>query len=83
MVIQLKSLFNLGFFYTRIPSNSCICLKLKRSDYEFLTFNPFDMQMYCKSSKNWGRQVWANSEDPDQTAPFKEQSDQGLHCLPF
>ena len=23
---------------------------------------------------------WANSVDPDQTAPV-EQSDQGLHCL--
>ena len=23
----------------------------------------------------------ANSVDPDRTAPFKEQSDQGLHCL--
>ena len=23
----------------------------------------------------------ANSVDPDQTAPEKEQSDQGLHCL--
>ena len=22
-----------------------------------------------------------NSEDPDQTAPLKEQSDQGLHCF--
>ena len=22
-----------------------------------------------------------NSEDPDQTAPFKEQSDQGLRCF--
>ena len=28
------------------------------------------------------RQAWANSVDPDQTAP-KEQSDQGLHCLQF
>ena len=26
------------------------------------------------------RQTWANSADPDQTAP---QSDQGLHCLQF
>ena len=30
--------------------------------------------------------VWANSADPDQTAPLRllleEQSDQGLHCLP-
>ena len=26
--------------------------------------------------------AYANSADPDQTAP-KEQSDQGLHCLPF
>ena len=25
---------------------------------------------------------YANNADPDQTAP-KEQSDQGLHCLPF
>ena len=25
----------------------------------------------------------ANSEDPDQTAPLQEQSDQGLHCLPL
>ena len=23
----------------------------------------------------------ANSVDPDQTAPFQEQSDQGLYCL--
>ena len=36
------------------------------------------------------RHVWANSVDPDQTAPRgvvsllqEEQSDQGLHCLPF
>ena len=29
------------------------------------------------------RQVWANSVDLDQTAPKEEQSDQGLHCLPF
>ena len=37
------------------------------------------------------RQVWANSADPDQTAPLQtqirllleEQSDQGLHCLQF
>ena len=26
--------------------------------------------------------AYTNSADPDQTAP-KEQSDQGLHCLPF
>ena len=28
------------------------------------------------------KMAYANSADPDQTAP-KEQSDQGLHCLPF
>ena len=27
-----------------------------------------------------GHSIGANSEDPDQTAPSKEQSDQGLHC---
>ena len=26
--------------------------------------------------------AWAKSDDPDQTA-LEEQSDQGLHCLPF
>ena len=26
--------------------------------------------------------AYANSADPDQSAP-KEQSDQGLHCLPL
>ena len=29
------------------------------------------------------RYSWANSADPDQTAPRKQQSDQGQHCLPF
>ena len=32
--------------------------------------------------KYWDRRGCANSADPDQTAP-KEQSDQGLHCLPL
>ena len=31
------------------------------------------------------KKTYANSADPDQTAPSGavEQSDQGLHCLPF
>ena len=33
---------------------------------------------YSNDPKFSDRQVWANSIDPDQTAP-----DQGLHCLPF
>ena len=37
---------------------------------------------YRNDPKFSDRQVWANSADPDQTAP-KEQSDQGLHCLQF
>ena len=42
--------------------------------------------MYSNDPKFSDRQVWANSVGPDQTAPegaWKEQSDQGLHCLPF
>ena len=35
--------------------------------------------MYTKVSD---KITYANSVDPDQTAP-KEQSDQGLHCLQF
>ena len=38
--------------------------------------------VYHNDPKFLDRQVWANSADPDQTAP-EEQSDQGLHCLQF
>ena len=34
---------------------------------------------YTKVANNM---TYANSTDPDQTAPVL-QSDQGLHCLPF
>ena len=37
---------------------------------------------YCNDSEYKNRRQWANCVAPDQTAP-KEQSDQGLHCLPF
>ena len=36
---------------------------------------------YHENSNYWDRWACANSADPDQTAP--EQSDLGLHCLPF
>ena len=36
---------------------------------------------YCNVPKFSDRYAWANSADPDHTAP--EQSDLGLHCLPF
>ena len=39
---------------------------------------------YRNDSKFSDRQIWANSADPDQTAPRgEEQSDQGLHWLQF
>ena len=40
---------------------------------------------YRNDPKFSDRQAWANSADPDQTAPrgLEEQSDQDLHCLPF
>ena len=39
---------------------------------------------YRNDPKFSDRLVWANSADPDQTAPLlEEQSDQGLHCLLF
>ena len=43
--------------------------------------------IYCKCpkilyTKMADKMAYANSADPDQTAP-KEQPDQGLHCLPF
>ena len=42
--------------------------------------------LYRNDPKFSDKQVWANSADPDQTAPLlllEEQSDQGLHCLLF
>ena len=39
-------------------------------------------QYYHNNPKFSDRQVWANSVDLDQTVR-QEQSDQGLHCLPF
>ena len=42
------------------------------------------MKVFIMLFKFSDRQIWANSVDPDHTAPrLKEQSDQGLHCLPF
>ena len=42
---------------------------------------------FCYNPEFLDRQVRANSVDPDQTEEAacrqKEQSDQGLHCLPF
>ena len=38
--------------------------------------------VYCFHPKYWDRHGWANSVDPDQTAP-KGQFDLGLHYLPF
>ena len=40
------------------------------------------MILYRNEPKFSDRQVLANSADPDQTL-LLEQSDQGLHCLPF
>ena len=44
---------------------------------------PFD-ERYRNDPKFSDRQVWADTVDPDQTAPRGSQTaDQGLHCLPF
>ena len=46
--------------------------------YCFHTLHMFSL--YRNDPKFSDRYAWANSADPDQTAP---RSDQGLHCLPF
>ena len=40
-----------------------------------------DQSEYCNDPKFSDRQAWANTVDPDQTAP--NYSDQGLHCSSF
>ena len=41
------------------------------------------MFKYRNDPKFSDGQVWANSVDPDQTAPLGAVWDQGLHGLPF
>ena len=57
-----------------MPGSCIICLGLEQ------------LVNYHKDPKFSDRQVWANSVDPDQTAPLlllEEQFDVGLHCLQF
>ena len=46
---------------------------------KFLSYSAFD---YRNDPKFSDRYAWANIADQGQTAS-REQSDQGLHCLPF
>ena len=41
------------------------------------------IDLYRNDPKFSDSQLWANSANPDKTAPLEEQSDQGLHCLQF
>ena len=52
------------------------------SSSDWLLDSNTDILHYRNDPKFSDTQIWANSADPDQTAP-EEQSDQGLHCLPF
>ena len=62
------------------------CLKWRRIYQVYLcTFNPWTANHnncpLCHLLKIL-KVIFANSVDPDQTAPLEEQSDQGPHCLP-
>ena len=46
--------------------------------FQAVWFVSFGKETYRNDPKIFDQQVWANTVDPDQTAP-----DQGLHCLPF
>ena len=47
--------------------------------YTYIHYDIKDnIKLYRNDPKFSDRFTWANSADPDQTAP-----DQGLHCLPF
>ena len=54
------ALFKIGCFSNR---NMVIILK-------FETLKPNSQLSYCNDLKFWDRLVWANSADPDQTAPL-------------
>ena len=48
----------------------------------FFTFRVYGKCPKISNTYVSDKMAYANSADPDQTAP-KEQSDQGLHCVPF
>ena len=67
----------------RIFVTTCTFFKQVKISVRLVTCN----NIYSKCPKILYTQVsdkmaYANSTDPDQTAP-EEQSDQGLHCLSF
>ena len=47
-----------------------------------ISFTLLTIKYYRNDPKFSDRYAWANSANPDQTAP-RGQSDQGLHYLPF
>ena len=51
----------------------------------FMQYEYTYSEKYRNDPKFSDRYAWANSANPDQTAPrgAEEQSDLGLHCLPF
>ena len=51
--------------------------------YDYLQLNYLTKyKSYWNDIKQWGKNDGANRVDTDQTAP-EEQSDQGLHYLPY
>ena len=63
-------------------------MQLSYGDNLHEKLKPIFWENYGKCLKNSNTKVsdkmtHANSADLDQTAPEEEQSDQGLHCLPF
>ena len=67
---------------------SFLTFRLKEIFLSLQSINCFHLRnnhSYRNDPKYSDRYAWANSVDPDQTAPrgAEEQSDQSLHCLPF
>ena len=82
MYSYLRMVWTSGLWHTQRVSN------IAADWYHEHLSVPFNL-MYRNFPKFLDRQVWANSADPDQTAPtgavwlLHEQSDQRLHCLQF
>ena len=70
--------------YSDISKYYCVLSNYYFDNYsDILTYCIFIKLLFrfCNGTKFSDKQVWANSVDPDQI--LEEQSDQGLHCLPF
>ena len=74
-VLSQRQIFSTPDIMVQSHVSVSIMVVLNSSNVNFFKRNHF-------YPNNWSFYILAKTKSPDQTAPFKEQSDLGLQCLP-